>query len=95
MDEIIEYLNEWAGGVDASELRTFDLHIANFPVRVEVHDRGETGGSTRYSARAFSPDIPVADRVLDSRGEAVGNPEDSIPGALSNVRWSVFQDRVH
>lgn len=93
MQEILDYLNGIDGGFEASEVRTFDLYIANFPVRVEVHDHGAGSHNLRYSVHAYSPDIPEADRQPNTHGESVGNPDADLTMALMNVHWNVFQHR--
>lgn len=48
-------------------------------------DRGEAEGSIRFSVTAFSVDVPEAERVMNSRGLSVGNPESTVHDALSMV----------
>jgi len=93
MSEILDFLKSRFRGGEPAEVRTFDLYINNYLVRVEVHDHGIDAGSLRYSAHAFSPDIPEADRVMNTRGESLGNPDGNLRMALENVHWNVFENR--
>ena len=93
MSDILDFLNSRFEGGEAAEVRIFDLYINNFQVRVEVNDHGADAGSLRYSAYAFSPDIPEADRIINTHGESLGNPDGSLRMALENVHWNVFEHR--
>ena len=94
MDEILEYLNGINGAEEASEVRTFDLYISGFGVRVEVHDHGERADSLRWQVQAFSPDIPEQERGVNAHGSSSGNPDPTLRGALMEVHWNVFTNRT-
>lgn len=91
MDEILDYLDRRFE--EPAEVRTYDVYIADRPVRVEVKDHGASTGALRYSVYAYSPDIDADKRVMNSHGESLGNPDDNVQGALSNVHWVVFENR--
>lgn len=91
MDEAITYLNQH--GTSTSQIRLFEVWISGRAVRVELHDHGREADVLRYSALAFSPDIPEADRVVNEIGYSTGNPDQTVQGALMNLHWTVFEGK--
>lgn len=77
---------------DAARVETYELYINGRRVRVEVIDRGDAAGNTRYSVTAFMPDIPEVDRKNNSYALTVGNPEATILDALFVAHWNVFEN---
>ena len=94
MSEILEFLNGMSDASEAAEVHTFDVYISNYSVRVEVSDYGPQAGNLRYMVYAFSPDIAKEDRMINTRGESLGNPDANLRMALMNVHWNVFQNRT-
>ena len=91
MNEILSFLNSRSNFDDAGQVETFELYIEGRRVRVEVLDRGDAAGSVRYSVTAFMPDVPEADREVNSYALTVGNPEATVRDALLVAHWNVFE----
>jgi hypothetical protein len=89
MDEAIEYLNQH--GTEAAQIQLFEVWVSGAAVRVELHDRGEDADVLRYSALAYSPEVPEADRRVNEKGFSLGNPDTTVRGALMNLHWTVFE----
>lgn len=91
VNEILEYLNGLGGAEEAAQVQTFEVWLHGARVRVEVHDRGPSAGSVRFTAYAWAPDVPEADRTMNAVGESLGNPDSEVRTALMNVHWGVFR----
>lgn len=91
MDDVLNYFAGRQGYEEPALVTTYDVWVRGQRVRLEVTDRGAAGGSTRYSATAFSVDVPESERDVNRRGLSVGNPDSTVVGALEMVHWNVFE----
>lgn len=91
MEDILNYFAGRAGYEEPAQITIYDVWIKGQQVRLELTDRGEVEGPLRYSVTAYSVDVPASERVVNTHGLSVGNPDRSIDGALSMVHWNVFE----
>jgi uncharacterized membrane-anchored protein len=91
MEEILNYFAGREGYVEPAQVTIYDVWIKGQQVRLELVDRGDAEAGQRYAVTAYSVDVPVADRVVNSHGLSIGNPDETIKGALFNVHWNVFE----
>lgn len=91
MDEVLSFFDNQSGMSEGSKISHYEVVIGNHAVRVEIFDRGEGSGSSRFSVIAYTPDVPEAEREVNSVGYAVGNPDPTLQGALHEVHWNVFK----
>jgi hypothetical protein len=94
MDEIRDFLSSLDAASEASRVHLYEVWIDSNLVRVDLKDRGpEASGPTRYSAQAYSVDMPETERVVNSKGLSLGNPDGTVIGALDNIHWWIFNTR--
>lgn len=91
MEDILNYFAGREGYDEPAQITIYDVWIKSQQVRLELTDRGATQGAQRYAVTAYSVDVPATDRVINSHGLSIGNPDETIEGALSNVHWNVFE----
>jgi hypothetical protein len=94
MEEMLNYFAGREGYDEPAQVTIYVVWIKSQEVRLELADRGAAQGVQRYAVTAYSVDIPEADRMINSYGLSIGNPDETIEGALSNVHWNVFQHAV-
>lgn len=91
MEEFLNYFAGREGYEEPAQITIYDVWIKGQEVRLELTDRGAAAGRQRYSVTAYSVEVPEMDRVVNSHGLSIGNPDETIEGALSMVHWNVFE----
>ncbi|MBF4606539.1 hypothetical protein [Curtobacterium sp. VKM Ac-1393] len=91
MDDVLHYFAGRDGHEEPAKVSIYDVWVHAQRVRLEVTDRGEAAGITRFSVVAFAVDVPEADRENNRYGVSVGNPDATVDGALSMVHWNIFE----
>lgn len=87
--EVLDELN--SHGAEAAQVSTFSMWVKGGEVRVELFDHGPHAGATRFSAQAFTPDMPEGERSVNSKGLTIGNPGRDFREALDNLHWEIFR----
>jgi hypothetical protein len=93
MDDVLSYFAGRKGYEEPTKVTIYDVWVHGQQVRLEVMDRGEAEGRSRFSVTAFSVDVAEAEREVNSHGLSVGNPESTVQDALSMVHWNVFEQQ--